>query len=265
MSLRFEGAHLSSTERPAVVVAIDGPAGAGKSTVAKLLAKSLGFEFLDTGAMYRAVTYAALSRGVDLGDSQALAALAQSLDIQLDGSHVTLDGQDVSQAIRTPEVGKSIAAIADNVQIRGLLSQWQRDWARGRCVVTEGRDQGSEVFCDSPCKIFLVASSLERAKRRQDELNGKGIEITLEEILDQQDRRDHQDRSRPVGALRKAEDAIEFSTDGLTLEQVVQQLEAVIRERLGRSIDLATNFSKRQPGQSRSNESSMTQSTREAE
>ena len=151
----FEGAHLELRDKPqSVVIAIDGPAGAGKSTVAKLLAKSLGFEFLDTGAMYRAVTYAAITRGIDLSDSQSILILASSLEIQLDGSNVTLNGIDISDAIRTPEVGQSIGAVADNVQVRALLSQWQRDWARGRCVVTEGRDQGSEVFKDSPCKIF---------------------------------------------------------------------------------------------------------------
>lgn len=229
----FEGAHLELGDKPqSVVIAIDGPAGAGKSTVAKLLAKSLGFEFLDTGAMYRAVTYAAITRGIDLSDSQSILILASSLEIQLDGSNVTLNGIDISEAIRTPEVGQSIGAVADNVQVRALLSQWQRDWARGRCVVTEGRDQGSEVFKDSPCKIFLVASNEERAKRRQEELSKKGIDIDLVEILDQQNRRDHQDRIRPVGALRRADDAIEFHTDGLSLEQVVEQLEAIIHQRL---------------------------------
>lgn len=242
MSLRFEGAHLNSTQKPAVVVAIDGPAGAGKSTVAKLLAKSLGFEFLDTGAMYRAVTYAALTRGIDMTDSDSIAALAKSLNIQLDGSNVCLDGQDISEAIRTPEVGSAIAAIADNVAVRSQLSQLQRDWARGRSVVTEGRDQGSEVFCDSPCKIFLIASSTERAKRRVEELAGKGIQIGLEVILEQQNRRDQQDQSRPVGALKKAEDAIEFSTDGLTLQQVVRDLEAIIRDRLN-SLNLLPSVS----------------------
>lgn len=233
MIRRFEGGVLSVTNAStSVVVTIDGPAGAGKSTVAKLLAKSLGFEFLDTGAMYRSVTYAALQQGLALTDTQSILQLAENLSIEFEGSSVRLNGQDVSDAIRTPEVGRSIAAVADNVQVRQLLSQWQRAWVTGRCVVTEGRDQGSEVFVDSPCKIFLVASSEERAKRRQDELTKKGISIEWQELLEQQNLRDQQDRSRPVGALRKASDAIEFSTDGLTLDEVVSQLEQIVRVRL---------------------------------
>jgi CMP/dCMP kinase len=230
---RFEGGLLSGSKEPAsIVVTIDGPAGAGKSTVAKLLASSLGFEFLDTGAMYRSVTHAALQQGISLVDTRAIFDLASGLSIELDGSNVRVNGQDVSEAIRSPEVGQSIAAIADNVEVRKLLSQWQRDWAKGRCVVTEGRDQGSEVFDHSPCKIFLVASSEERAKRRQEELAQKGNIIDWQTILEQQNRRDHQDRSRPVGALRKADDAIEFSTDGLTLAEVVEQLEEIVRKQL---------------------------------
>jgi CMP/dCMP kinase len=223
---------LAAPALPAVVITIDGPAGAGKSTVAKMLADSLGFEFLDTGAMYRCVTYAALSRGINLAEESAIYDLARSLSIELKGTKVILNGIDVSDAIRSPEVGQSIAAIADNIKVRALLSQWQRDWAKGRCVVTEGRDQGSEVFRDSPCKIFLIASSQERAKRRQEELAGKGIVLEWQEILQQQERRDHQDRSRPVGALQKAPDAIEFPTDGLTLTQVVQRLEAIIKSKI---------------------------------
>jgi CMP/dCMP kinase len=224
-----------SKESVPVVVTIDGPAGAGKSTVAKLLASSLGFDFLDTGAMYRCVTFAALQQGVALDDPQAIFELAKGLSIELDGSNVRLNGRDISDAIRTPEVGQSIAAIADNVLVRQLLSQWQRDWAKGRCVVTEGRDQGSEVFQDSPCKIFLVASSEERAKRRRDELAQKGINIDWQSILDQQNRRDEQDRSRSVGSLRKASDAIEFSTDGLTLAEVLGKLEGIVRAHLRRA------------------------------
>lgn len=228
-------------ENMPVVVTIDGPAGAGKSTVAKLLADSLGFEFLDTGAMYRSVTLEALRRGIDLDDLQAVFDLAKTLKIELEGSTVRLNGQDVSEAIRSPEVGQSIAAVADNIPIRKLLSQWQRDWAKGRSVVTEGRDQGSEVFSDSPCKIFLVASSEERARRRQEELAQKGIILDWQTVLDQQNRRDEQDRSRPVGALRKANDAIEFSSDGLTLNAVVEQLEEIIRTRLRKVIWASTH------------------------
>lgn len=219
-----------------VVVTIDGPAGAGKSTVAKLLAKNLGFEFLDTGAMYRTVTFAVLTRGVNPSDESAVFELAKSLRIELNGSTVHLDGQDVSEFIRTPEVGLAIGVIADNLLVRQLLSQRQREWAHGRCVVTEGRDQGSEVFSDSPCKIFLVASSQERAKRRQAELAANGIVLDLPVVLEQQNRRDQQDCSRPVGGLKKASDSIEVCTDGLTLEQVVAELEEIVRSRLvGRS------------------------------
>ena len=209
-----------------VVVTIDGPAGAGKSTVAKLLAQSLGFEFLDTGAMYRSVTLAALTRGVNPSDQEAVLELARGVRIEMEGSRVYLDGEDVSELIRSPEVAMAIGQIADNIPVRHLLSQWQRQWARGRQIVTEGRDQGSEVFSNSPCKIFLVASSEERAKRRQAELAQKGIELDLKNL------RDEQDRSRPVGALQKAPDSIEVCTDGLTLEQVVAQLEELVRRRV---------------------------------
>lgn len=215
-----------------IVVTIDGPAGAGKSSVARLLAERLGFEFLDTGAMYRAVTYAVLTRGVNPADEAAVDELAKNLHFELNGHSVRLDGQDVSESIRTPEVSVTIGLIADNVAVRRRLSQWQRDWVKGRRVVTEGRDQGSEVFLHSPCKIFLVASCQERAKRRQVELSRKGIELDWQTVLEQQNRRDEQDRSRPVGALRKAVDSIEFCTDGMSLEQVVEQLEQLVRNRL---------------------------------
>lgn len=218
--------------RDEVVVTIDGPAGAGKSTVAKLLAQSLGFEFLDTGAMYRSVTLAALTRGVNPSDQEAVLQLAQGLHIDMQGSQVKLDGEDVTELIRSPEVAMTIGLVADNIPVRKVLSQWQRQWTRGRRVVTEGRDQGSEVFSDSPCKIFLVASTEERAKRRQAELARKGIELDLKVVLEQQNRRDEQDRTRPVGALKKASDSIEVCTDGLTLEQVVMRLEGIVRDRL---------------------------------
>lgn len=228
---------MASTSNACVglVIAIDGPAGAGKSTVARLLAQQLQFEFLDTGALYRCVTLAALQAQVDLRDEAAVAALANQLDIELGGESVRLNGQDVSQAIRTLEVASAIGAIADNIEVRQRLTRWQRDWADGRQVVTEGRDQGSEVFCDSPCKIFLVASSEERARRRLRELQQRGGTADYESVLQQQNQRDQDDRQRAVGGLRRAADAVEFCTTGLTLDAVVVQLLQFVTERVGLS------------------------------
>lgn len=216
-----------------VVITIDGPAGAGKSTVAGKLAKSLGFDFLDTGALYRCVTLACLRANIALGDESAVLELAEQLVIQLDGSRVIMNGEEVSKQIREPEVTKHIGAIADNQAVRALLTSIQRQCAAGRCIVTEGRDQGTVVFPDSRCKIFLVASPEERAKRRVRELAEKKIDVSFEEILEMQERRDAGDAARPVGALRKADDAIEVCTDGLTFDEVVEQLRQIVGERLG--------------------------------
>lgn len=218
-----------------LVIAIDGPAGAGKSSVARRLAEKLQFEFLDTGALYRCVTLAALQAEVDLRDQAAVTALTDQLEIELSGESVRLNGQDVSQAIRTLEVASAIGAVADNIAIRQRLSRWQRQWTHGRRVVTEGRDQGSEVFHDSPCKIFLVASSEERARRRVRELQQRGIAADYESVLEQQNQRDQEDRQRSVGGLRRAPDAIEFCTTGLTLDAVVDQLLQLVSERVGES------------------------------
>lgn len=212
-----------------LVVAIDGPAGAGKSTAARMIADRLQFDFLDTGAMYRCATLAALRAGVELTDQSSVAELVRQLDIQLEGRNVWLNGEDVSLAIRTPSVSSQIGPIADNMQVRRQLSQWQRSWAQDRHVVTEGRDQGTEVFPDARCKIFLTASSEERARRRVQELSAQGIEADYPGILDQQNQRDRDDARREFGGLRKAADAVEVVTDGMTLEQVVDRLETIIR------------------------------------
>ena len=216
-----------------IVITIDGPAGAGKSTVAGKLAKSLGFDFLDTGALYRCVTLACVRANVTLDDESAVLKIAERLAIELDGSRVMMNDENVSEQIRAPEVTNNIGAIADNQAVRSLLTSIQRQCAVGRNMVTEGRDQGTVVFPDSRCKIFLVASPEERAMRRVKELADKNISVSFQEILELQERRDAGDASRPVGALRKAEDAIEVCTDHLTFDEVVEQLQQIVAQRLG--------------------------------
>lgn len=216
-----------------VVVTIDGPAGAGKSTAARTVAERLKFDFLDTGAMYRCATLATLRSGVDLQDEQAVAALVRGLDIEFRGTEVWLNGEDVSQAIRQPEVSSSIGQVADNRLVRQHLSALQRAWAENRRVVTDGRDQGTVVFPDACCKIFLTASSEERARRRAEELAQRGVPANFEQILQQQEQRDSEDTQRAFGGLRMADDAVELVTDGLTLEQVVLRLESIIQQSLG--------------------------------
>jgi cytidylate kinase len=217
-----------------MIVAIDGPAGAGKSTITRTLARRLGFAFLDTGAMYRAVTLAAMRRGAAWDDGAALARVAEEVVIALDGDQVLLDGEDVSEAIRAPAVTAAIASVADNTQVRRRLVEQQRRIAEGKNIVTEGRDQGTVAFPDAECKIFLTASPEERARRRLDELRSRGQEATLEEVLADQNERDRRDQSRPVGRLMKAADAVEVCTDGLTPDDVVARLEDIVRNILKR-------------------------------
>lgn len=221
------GARIGKTA--AMIVAIDGPAGAGKSSVARILARRLGFRFLDTGAMYRTVALAALERDIPLNDQPAVADLAARLSMELDDDRVFLDGRDVTTEIRAARVTAHVHYVADNDAVRRHLIARQRSAVIGGRIVTEGRDQGTLAFPDSPCKIFLTATPLERARRRLQELQARGETTSLTEVLQQQEERDQRDALREFGRLEKAADAVEVATDGLTSEQVVDRLEAIVR------------------------------------
>ena len=214
-----------------MIVTIDGPAGSGKSSAARTLAKRLGFRFLDTGAMYRAVTLAALRRGIDWDDETALALLAAEIEISLDENSVRIDGEDVTKEIRKFEIATLTRHAADNQQVRALLSDLQREFAAGRNVVTEGRDQATVVFPGAECKIYLTASDKVRAQRRYEDLIARGEQVTLEEVLTNQRQRDQRDHERQVGGLRLANDALLINTDGMSPEEVVDHLEEVVRSR----------------------------------
>lgn len=215
-----------------MIVTIDGPAGAGKSTVTRLLAEQLGFQFLDTGAMYRAVTWAAMNRGVDLRDEAALSQLARSVLISFDGDDVFVDGQKVTRDIRSPDVTRNIVFAADAVAVRRHLVELQRKIAETGNFVCEGRDQGTVAFPNAACKIYLTASSHHRALRRIAQLDQLGVPVNYDSIVHEQQRRDNEDLNRPVGRLQKADDAIEFDTDNKSIEEVVSALLAIVRERL---------------------------------
>jgi len=217
-----------------MIVTIDGPAGAGKSSVARVLARRLGFRYLDTGAMYRAVALAGLRRGLDWNRPEQLAELARQLNIEALGERILLDGEDVTLAVRGLEVTAVTKFAADNPQVRGCLVRLQRAAAGGHDVITEGRDQGTVVFPHAECKIYLTASAEERARRRLSDLQTQGESYSFEQVLADLNRRDQEDASRPVGPLRRAPDAIDFSTDGMTLEEVVDRLAAIVADRRSR-------------------------------
>lgn len=215
-----------------MIVTIDGPAGAGKSSIAHQVASQLAFEFLDTGALYRAATLAAIRAQIDLKNSDVLADFAGRLDLRWHDRTIRLNGEDVSELIRTPEVTKSIRYLADVPAVRAQLSQIQRDIARGRDIVTEGRDQGAEVFPDAECKIFLTASPVERAKRRMRQLADSGRYVSLEEVLSAQNQRDLEDRMRDVGRLRAADGAVVINTDAMLPQQVLDQIVSLVRSKM---------------------------------
>jgi cytidylate kinase len=215
-----------------MIITIDGPAGAGKSSAARSLARRLGFHFLDTGATYRTVALAAVRRGLDWDDPDALAQLARSVTITVNETQVTLDGETVTDEIRTYAITSVTHYAATNPDVRAHLVDLQRQMAGEDDVVTEGRDQGTIVFPDAACKIFLTASPEERARRRWRDLTDRGEQLKFDEVLAGQRQRDERDRSRSVGPLKVAPDALEVSTDGLSADEVVDHLEAVVRERM---------------------------------
>jgi cytidylate kinase len=215
-----------------MIVTIDGPAGAGKSTVARQLADKLGFDFLDTGAMYRCVALLGSRQQIDWADQPALAAIAAALPLEFDGARVLLEGEDVSAEIRTPEVTALIHYAADNTQVREAMVALQRKLAAEDDVVTEGRDQGTVAFPHAECKIFLSASAEERAKRRVEQMRQAGKEVSVEQVLEQQNLRDQQDEAREIGGLKAADDALVVITDGMRAFEVVEHLERLVRIRM---------------------------------
>ena len=218
-----------------LIITIDGPAAGGKSTAARLLAERLGASFLDTGAMYRAVTLAAMQAGVDLSDKDELLGIMEASDFQFslrdDKMVVCIDGIDVTEQIRRPQITANARHIASSPKAREKLVQMQRRFAAGRGkIVTEGRDQGTVAFSDADIKFYLTADSIERARRRQAELRAKGGDENLEQIQKAIEERDKSDENRTVGPLRPAEDAIVVDTTDLSIEQVVEKLLGYVKE-----------------------------------
>lgn len=214
---------------PSTIITIDGPAGSGKSTVAHQLASRLGFELLDTGAMYRAVAWSALQAGIPPESARDLGTLAAQLQLRMHDRHVWINEIDVTSHLRTPEVSQMASIVASVPAVREALVAQQRQVATGRRVVSEGRDQGTVVFPDATCKFFLTASPVVRAHRRYSELAAVGQDIDFETLLAQQQARDHRDQTRACAPLLKAEDAIEIDTSHLALDDVISQIEQLVR------------------------------------
>lgn len=220
----------------AYAIAIDGPAGAGKSTIARILAKELGLIYVDTGALYRALGYYMLGQGIDPADEArvvpALEGLTVALTHQNGEQRVLVAGEDVTAHIRTPEISMAASRISAIPAVRAFLLQAQRDIAAAESVIMDGRDIGTTILPNARVKIFLTASSESRATRRYAELQEKGIPTTYEEVLADMVKRDYEDSHRASSPLRQADDAILVDTSNDTLEQSVARLKAVVMDRL---------------------------------
>jgi cytidylate kinase len=213
------------------VIAIDGPAGSGKSTVAAQVARALGYTLLDTGALYRAVALAAREVGVAWDDAPALARLARALELRFElrgqQNRLLMRDRDISEEIRTPEISRGASAVSALAPVREALLELQRGFARRGALVAEGRDMGTVVFPGAGLKVFLEASARERARRRHRELLARGHRLSYEEVLRQQVDRDRADTQREVAPLRAADDAVVLDTTALSIEQVVQRVLAL--------------------------------------
>ncbi len=234
---------MSTPVRPTPIVAIDGPAGAGKSTVARLLADALGFVLVDTGALYRAVALAAKRSGVAWSDAAALGELARALVARRGlsfearpgrGVGVRLDGEDVTDAIRTPDVGMGASTVSAHAPVREALLDLQRQAGRSGGVVLEGRDIGTVVFPDAEVKFFLTARPEVRAQRRFEELAAKGSPVSYDDTLADVRKRDDQDTTRAVAPLRQAPDAVRVDNSDISIDDTVARMAACVRERSAR-------------------------------
>lgn len=215
------------------IVAIDGPAGSGKSTVAKKIAARLGFRHIDTGALYRAVAWLALQDAISLDDEKALVARAARSKFEFrvtpEGNELHIDGQNVAKLIRAELVGQGASKVSAYPSVRAFLLGLQQDLGRSGAVVLEGRDIGTVVFPDAELKFFLTASIEERAKRRMAELAQIGQVMSIDEVRRAIIERDHQDSTRAIAPLKKALDAREVDTSGLSIDQVLDMLELIVR------------------------------------
>ena len=217
-------------------IAIDGPAGAGKSTIAKILAKELELIYVDTGALYRTIGYYVTSLGIDTADSEAVVAALSGLTVELkyvDGvQRVFANGEDVSDLIRTPAISMAASAVSAIPAVRAYLLDTQRSIAASHSVVMDGRDIGTVILPDAKVKIYLSASPESRAQRRYDELQAKGDPATYEEVLADMIKRDYDDMHREIAPLKQAEDAIPVDTSGETLEQSVAKIKDIVYKKL---------------------------------
>jgi cytidylate kinase len=219
-----------------MIVTIDGPAGTGKSTAARGLAERLGFEYLDTGAMYRAVAALCLEAGVD-PETEAAGAIASDSDITFHDGRTLSKQRDVTEFLRSPEVTRAASLVAQHSGVRTAMVRRQQLLAAGRNIVCEGRDQGTIVFPEAECKFFLTAAAEERARRRQEELALVGQRVRFEDLLQQQLERDQRDASRAIAPLCAASDAIPIDTTALSAAQVLERLEQEVRSRMPQGRD----------------------------
>lgn len=217
-----------------VIVAIDGPSGAGKSTVGKMLARELGYIYIDTGSMYRALGWKAVKEGVELKEGPELKELCARTDVTLkqEGGEIRVyvDGQDVSPFIRTPEMSMAASAISAQPSVRARLLELQRQMGRGGGVVLEGRDIGTVVFPEAKAKFYLDADPVQRAERRYTELKAKGEDVSLDRIIEEVKKRDYDDSHRAIAPLKKAEDAVVVDSSHMSAEKVVRLMKGLVEK-----------------------------------